>query len=86
MLPPTFYDYDVLYGDSKMTLYVLRANMRPLPVGRCSIWHDGKYWVRATCWRNKHGKRYRRYYTLKDAMVSGINWARSHENEEQLAA
>jgi hypothetical protein len=82
----TFYDYDVLYGDSKMALYVLRANRSPLPAGRCSIWRDRTHWVRVTCTRSKFGKRYRRYDTLNEAMTSGIAWARKREIQEQQAA
>ncbi|HEY7229040.1 MAG TPA: hypothetical protein VH558_01580 [Pseudolabrys sp.] len=80
----TFYDYDVLYGNSRMELYVLRANRSALPAGRCSIWRDrNHHWVRVTCTRSKYGKRYRRYATLNEAMTSGIAWARRREAQER---
>lgn len=77
----TFYDYDMTVLPNGREVYVLRANAKPLPVGKCVVFRKGSGWGRMTYWHSRHGKREGWFATLDEALTSGIRWARRREAE-----
>ena len=77
----TFYDYE-MHVHERHTTYVLRANMKQLPVGRCTVSNREGGWTLTTCWHSRHGTRRLWFADLEQALVSGIAWARRRERQE----
>lgn len=77
----TFYDYE-MHVHERHTTYVLRANMKQLPVGRCRVSNRDAGWMLTTCWRSRAGTRHKLFADLDQALASGIAWARRRERQE----
>jgi hypothetical protein len=86
----TFYDYDLdirKLGADTIVRHQLRANMKPLPIGSCTIRECGNGWFeRTTQWNSRHGRRFEMFTTLDEALASGIKWARRREAQDRLRA
>lgn len=77
----TFYDYDYSVQPNGREVYSLRANCKPLPIGKCVVWRepDTDYWQRFTRWQSRHGTRRIVCANLDAALSSGIAWARRRD-------
>ena len=72
-----FYDYEMVVSRLGVVTYFLRADGKPLPVGRCKVAAalDGTA-LRTTEWASKNGRREQWFPTIDEALTSGIAWAR----------